>query len=233
MGVRSSQTASSADPQSQERQRGIAIAFFVSKHRLERKMKTRTVTCTLFLVALMLNLRVPGIYAQPGRTTDVRVRMTFSGNGAPSPINLNQPNTSTVEENVAGDGTLGPFTFRNVSATATTPYPSSTCSGLFFPRLAGAGVLRFQDGSLLKVNLTQGGDCIDLVHMVGHCTLTFQINGGTGRFQDASGVLTLTETAHPILADAFNNPVFFTETGQLTGTVSGMAEDEEGRDERQ
>ena len=150
--------------------RGVAIALFVSRHILEKKMQTRTVTRTLFLVALMLNLGVAGLYAQPGRHMNARVRMTFSGNGAPSPINLNQPNTSTGEENVAGDGTLGPFTFRNVSATATTPDSSSACSGLFFPRVAGAGVLRFQDGSLLKVNLTQGGDCIDFVQMVAHCT---------------------------------------------------------------
>lgn len=195
-------------------------------------MTTRTATRALFLAALMLNLGVASVYAQPGRPMDARAKMTFSGNAGPSPINLNQPNTSTVEENVAGDGTLGSFTFRNVSATANTPQPSSTCSGLFFPRVAGAGILRFQDGSLLKVNLTQGGDCLDLVQMVGHCTLTFQISGGTGRFRDASGLLTLTETAHPVLADAFNNPVFFTETGQLTGTVFGMAEEEEGRDER-
>jgi len=186
----------------------------------------------LATMALMLNPGVAGVYAQAG-PIKVPVNMTFSGNGAPSPINLNQPNTSTGEENVAGDGTLGRFTFRNVSATANAPHPSSTCSGLYFPRVAGAGLLRFQDGSLLKVNLTQGGDCIDLVHMVGHCTLTFQINGGTGRFQDASGVLTLTETALPVLADAFNNPVFFTETGQLTGTVSGVAMGPQPRDERQ
>ena len=194
-------------------------------------MKTNTLTRTSVLAALMLNLGVAGVYAQPGRPMNVRVKMTFSGNGAASPINLNQPNTSTGEENVAGDGTLGPFTLRNVSAIATIPQPSSTCSGLFFPRMAGAGVLRFQDGSLLKVNLTQGGDCIDLVQMVGHCTVTFQISGGTGRFQNASGVLTLTETAHPILADAFNNPVFFTETGQLTGTVFGV-DIERDRDDR-
>lgn len=196
-------------------------------------MKTRTVTRPLFLVALMLNLGVAGVYAQPGRPINVRVKMTFSGNAGASPINLNQPNTSNGEENVVGDGTLGPFTFRIITATASSPHPSSTCAGLFFPRVAGGGLLRFRDGSLLKVNLTQGGDCIDLVRMVGDCTLTFQINGGTGRFQDASGVLTLTETAHPVLADAFNNPVFFTESGQLRGTVFGMAEEEEGRDERQ
>ena len=195
-------------------------------------MQTRTVTRTFVLVALMLNLGVAGVYAQSGHPINVRVKMTFSGNGAPSPINLNQPDTSTSEENVAGDGTLGPFTFRNVSALAKTPQPSSTCAGLFFSRVAGAGVFRFQDGSLLTVNLTQGSDCIDLVQMVAHCTLTFQISGGTGRFEGASGVLTWTEAARPVLADAFNTPVFFIETGQLTGTVSGMAEEEE-RDDRQ
>ena len=195
-------------------------------------MKTRIVAGTLVLMGLILNLGVTAVNAQPGRPVNVHVNMTFSGNGAPSPINLNQPNANTAEENVAGDGTLGPFSFRNVSAIANIPSPSSECSGLFFPRVAGAGLLRFQDGSLLRVNLTQGGDCIDLVQMLGRCSLTFQINGGTGRFQDASGVLTLTETARPILADASNNPVFFTETGQLTGTVFGVNIEREDRDDR-
>ena len=195
-------------------------------------MKTGIVTRALISMGLILNLGVAAVYAQPGRPINVHVKMTFSGNGAPSPINLNHPNTSTAEENVAGDGTLGPFTLRNVSAIATIPQSSSTCSGLFFPRMAGAGVLRFQDGSLLKVNLTQGGDCIDLVQMVGRCSLTFQISGGTGRFKAASGVLTLTETAHPILADASNNPVFFSETGELTGAVFGVNIEREDRGDR-
>ena len=77
----------------------------------------------------------------------------------------------------------------------------------------------------------EGGDCIDLVHLVGHCTLTFQISGGTGRFQGAAGVLTYTETAQPVLADALNNPVFFAETGEFTGTISGVGTDIERPDE--
>ena len=170
-------------------------------------------------LALMINLAIASVYAQ-----QTPLKMTFSGTGAASPIDLKQPNTNTAEENVAGNGTLGPFTFRDVRAIATSPQPSSTCSGLYFPSVAGAGagLLRFQDGSLLKVNLTQGGDCIDLVHLVGHCTMTFQIAGGTGRFKDASGVLTLTETALPVLADATGTPVFFSETGGFTGTISGV-----------
>ena len=186
-------------------------------------------------MTLMLTLGVAAVYAQ-----ERPAKMKFSGNGAASPINLNQPNTNTAEENVAGNGTLGRFTFRNVTAIATSPSPQppSTCSGpnqVYFPRVAGAGIFRFQDGSLLEVNLTQGGggDCIDLVPPVeGHCTLTLQIMGGTGRFKQASGVLTYTETAVPVLADASDNPIFFTETGAITGTVSGVSE-EQGQDEGQ
>jgi hypothetical protein len=88
--------------------------------------------------------------------------------------------------------------------------------------VAGAGLLRFQDGSLLAVTLTGGGDCIDLVHMLGHCTLTLKVSGGTGRFKNATGALTYTETAMPVLADALGNPVLFAESGELTGAISGV-----------
>jgi hypothetical protein len=181
----------------------------------------------LTTLALMGNLAIASAYAQRP------VNLVFSGTGAASPIDLKQPNTSTSEENVSGSGTLGQFTFRDVRAIAISPQPSATCVGLFFPSVAGAGLLRFQDGSVLTVNLTQGGDCIDLVHLVGHCTLTLKITGGTGRFKNASGVLTYTETALPLLADASNNPVFFSETGEFTGTISGVATEDESQDARQ
>jgi hypothetical protein len=182
-------------------------------------------------VALMLNLGVAGVYAQ-----QKPVMMTYSGTAAPSTIDLQQPNTHTSEENFAGNGTLGPFTFRNISAETAFPQPSSICTGptqLYFLRVAGAGVFRFQDGSLLKVNLTQGADCVDLAAQEGHCTMTFEITGGTGRFKNAFGILTLTETVLPVLADASKNPVFFAATGEFTGTVSGVAAEEEPQDERQ
>ncbi len=181
-------------------------------------------------VALMLNLGVAGVYAQQSP-----VAMSFSGTSAPSTVNLQQPNTATGEDNFAGNGALGQFTFRDISAETTSPQPSSTCSGptqLYFLRVAGAGVFRFQDGSLLKVNLTQGEHCIDLAVGEARCTMTFQITGGTGRFKDASGTLTLTETVQPVLADATNNPVFFAATGEITGMVSGVAAEEGGQNGR-
>jgi hypothetical protein len=184
-------------------------------------------------LALMLNLGVATVYAQR-----YPVKMAYSGTSGPSAFNLQQPGTETVEENFAGNGALGPFTFRIISAETTSPQqpPPSTCSGaanIYFSRVAGAGVFRFQDGSLLKVNLTQGADCIDLAALQGHCTLTLQITGGTGRFKDASGTLTLTETNVPVLADALNKPVFFASTGEFTGTVSGVAREADRQEERQ
>jgi hypothetical protein len=169
-------------------------------------------------VALMLTLGVAGVYAQ-----QIPVNMTFSGDGTPSVIDLKHPNTSTSEENLAGSGTQGPFTFRLVRASMAAPQPSTTCSGptkVYFPNVAGAGLFRFFDGSLLMVNLTDGGDCIDFAANQAQCTLTFQVTGGTGRFQGATGVLTFTEASTPILSDAASNPVFFTEAGEFKGTIS-------------
>ncbi|MEO8131690.1 MAG: hypothetical protein ABI822_31640 [Bryobacteraceae bacterium] len=174
-----------------------------------------------FTTALMLNLGVAGIYAQQHP-----VRMTFSGNGAPSAIDLKHPGANTVEENVAGIGTLGSFTFRDLRAAATAPQPSGTCAGLFFPTVAGGGIFQFQDGSLLKVVVKGGGDCIDLVRGMATCTLTLQITGGTGRFQRVTGgVLTYTETAVPVFFDGSGAaPGMTTETGDITGTISGMGD---------
>jgi hypothetical protein len=182
-------------------------------------------------MALMLNLGVASVYAQQHP-----VKMVYSGTSGPSAVNLQQPGTQTAEENFAGNGTLGSFTFRNVRAIAASPQSSSTCSGpnqLYFPSDVGAGVFRFEDGSLLKVKLTQGADCIDLAAQEAHCALTFQITGGTGRFKDASGVLSLTETVVPVLADATNNPVFFAATGEFTGRFSGVAREADRQEERQ
>ena len=176
----------------------------------------------LATVALMFNLGVAGVYAQ-----QIHVNMTFSGSGAPSAMDLKNPNSNNVEENVAGNGTLGSFTFRDIRAAAMFPQPSTACSATFFPAVAGGAILRFQDGTLLKLSLKDGGDCIDFVNLKATCTLIFEIKGGTGRFLNASGLLTYTELAEPVLFDAPGQAVFGTEVGQITGTISGVGNEED------
>jgi hypothetical protein len=182
-------------------------------------------------MALIINLSVAGLYGQQ----HIPVKMDFSGTAGASAIDLQQDKTSNNEDNFAGNGTFGQFTFRDVRAIASLPQPSSTCSGpnkFFFNSLAGAGVFRFQDGSLLMVILTQGSDCIDLNAGHANCTLTFQVAGGSGRFEGATGVLTLTEVVVPVPADPVHTPVFFASTGVITGTISGVGKGQDGQNER-
>jgi hypothetical protein len=198
-------------------------------------MKRTTVLASLAATLISMGSACARAQAQ-------HVKMAYSGTSTgASAVNLQQPGTVTVEENFEGNGALGAFTLRLISAETTSPQqPPSTCSGpanIYFLRGAGAGVFRFQDGSLLKVNLTHGSDCIDLSKPPGqgHCVLTVQIekNSGTGRFKDATGTLTLTETTVPVLADALGNPVFFAAAGKVTGMVSGVAIEADRQEERQ
>lgn len=178
----------------------------------------------LATLALILNLGVVAAYSQ-----DESVKMTFSGTSAPSTINLQQANTSNDGDTFTGEGTLGSFSVTNVRAISNSPGTSSTCSAsnqLFLPELAGAGVFRFSDGSLLELNLTKGGDCINLTTGRAHCVVTFQITGGTGRFKHASGLLTMNETVETVASDTLGDPVFFAATGKYTGTISGVAKDD-------
>ncbi len=187
-------------------------------------------------IALMLNLGAAGVYAH-----EKPVTMTFSGTEVSSGIDLQIPDPhtgikETGEFNFGGKGTLGSFTFRNVEADGSFLQQSSACAAnqVYVETIAGASVFRFRDGSLLKLNLTKGYDCIDFVALEAHCTRIFKITGGTGRFKDASGTLTLTETAMPVLADAAGNPAFLVATGEFTGTVCGLAkEEEEDQNEQQ
>ncbi|MBV8834837.1 MAG: hypothetical protein JO108_37055 [Acidobacteriaceae bacterium] len=202
---------------------------------------TRIIATTLFIASAM----PVGILAQEEPAQDSNsehthhVKMAFSGTSENSANNLQYTNTSNDEDNFAGNGPLGSFTVRLLRAIDNSPSSSPTCSGsnyLYLVEPGGGGVFRFHDGSLLYVNLTKGSDCINLEANDAHCTLIFQVTGGTGRFKHASGVLTMTELVLPVVngpADNPNNPVLFAATGEFTGTVSGVAAEEEAHDEQQ
>ena len=182
-------------------------------------MKT-TMNLSIFLpMAAVLTLGVAAVYAQES------LKMTFSGTAGASASNLQQPNTRNGEDNYAGTGTLGSFTFRLLEADPNSPTASNTCSGpnvIYAVESAGGGVFRFQDGSLLFVQLTHGSDCINLATGEAHCIRILQITGGTGRFKNVSpgALLTLTEAIATVLTDALGNPVLFAANGTITGTVS-------------
>lgn len=148
------------------------------------------------------------------------VKMRFSGSSVPIAIDV-QPDTVTDEELLAGDGTLGPFTFRKLRSDGNTPQSFGTCGKGVGPSLqvTGGGVFRFDDGSLLTVTIKEGALCVDLDHLVGHLSESYEITGGTGRLKGASGDFQLTGTLHVVLVSAANAPVLLTNTGELNGTV--------------
>ena len=181
----------------------------------------------LFVAALILTaaLAVPAAAQKP-------VKMRFSGSNVATTINL-RPNTVTDETHLAGKGTLGAFTFRELHADGPSPQPPSNCSGPSFAVVAGAGVFRFQDGSLLIVTVVDGEGCVNPAAGKAAITVNYQISGGTGRFTGASGDLTMTATIAPVLRDASGAPAFGTIMREFESTVFGVATGEEDQDEQQ
>ena len=173
----------------------------------------------LAIVAVMFTLGVPSVYAQGERP----VKMTFSGTNVATTINL-RPGTITDEHQSAGRGSLGAFTFRELHADQGGAPPSPTCSGPHFLVVAGAGVFRFQDGSLLIVGITDGDGCVNLAAGRALLTVNYQITGGTGRFEGASGALTMTATMMPVLRNAAGMPALLMFTGEFEGTIAGVPE---------
>ena len=180
----------------------------------------------LATVAVMLTLGVPGVYAQ-----ERPVKMTFSGTNVATTINL-RPGTITDEHQSAGRGSLGAFTFRELHADQGGAPASPTCGPQFLV-VAGAGVFHFEDGSLLSVEITEGDGCVDLTVPVALLTVKYQITGGTGRFEGASGELTMTATQMAVLRNAAGMPALLMFTGEFEGTIAGVAKERENRDGRQ
>jgi hypothetical protein len=172
-------------------------------------------------LALVLAFGAASIHAQQRP-----VQMTFTGSAAylAAQISLG-PNTGQVSDlSEAGDGSLGPFTLREMSATFAMP-SSTGCAGpnsAAFTFAAGAGVYRFSDGSLLTYKITGGTSCIDFTAAAANTTVTHEITGGTGRFKKATGTLTLTTLgSYPILFDVSGRqPVLVVfPNGTVTGTI--------------
>ena len=195
----------------------------------------------LTTVALMLNLGIASLYAQQPAEEHSgagRLRMRFSGSTMSTTLAI-VPNTLNHESQVAGNSPLGPFTYRGLWADEPVPQYFGSCGSGFGPNfrlVAGGGVFRFEDGSLLTIRLTEGTSCVDIAdpaHVVGRQFETYQITGGTGRFKHAAAscgvtagdcTLQLTATRGVVLFDSSGAAKFLTFTGEFQGTVPHFGE---------
>jgi len=166
------------------------------------------------LTILIVTLGVAGVNAQQHKP----VKMRFSGTNVATTINL-QTGTVTDETQLAGNGNLGAFTFRELHADGPSPPPPPSCLGPNFAVVAGAGVFRFQNGSLLIVTVVNGSGCVNLAARNAALTVNYEITGGTGRFAGASGDLKMTATLVAVLRNASNQPALLTNTGEFEGMI--------------
>src|SRR5262245_3652754 len=172
----------------------------------------------IVIAALLAQFASVGAYADDRSTN---VKMKSSGDSLATAINL-QDGTITDEEKLAGDGALGAFTYHGLRADGDL-VPSPTCNTpLFFPVATGSGVFRFDDGSLLVVNITGGGVCIDLAAMTAQLTESYVIASGTGRFEHASGNLTFVGNLAPVVFNTSCNTALLTIVGKFEGNVNGI-----------
>ena len=190
----------------------------------------------LTAAALILTFAIASLYAQQPAEEHSgarRVTMRFSGSTMSTALAI-APNTLNHESQVAGNSSLGPFTYRGLWADDPGSQAPGSCGNGFGPNfriVAGAGVFRFEDGSLLAVQLTEGTLCVDIAdpaHPVGRQFETYRITGGTGRFEHAAAscgatagdcTLQLTAVRGLVLRDSSGAPKFFTFTGELHGTL--------------
>jgi hypothetical protein len=191
----------------------------------------------LSTVALMLTLGIASLYGQrpaEEHSGASPVRMRFSGTTMSTTLAI-APNTLNHESHVAGNSSLGPFTYHGLWADDPGSRFSGSCGSGFGPNfriVAGGGVFRFEDGSLLAVQLTEGTLCVDIsdpTHPVGRQFESYQITGGTGRFKRAAAScgetagecsLQLTATRGVVLRDSSGAAKFFTFTGEFQGSLS-------------
>ena len=173
------------------------------------------------LAVLFTTVFVLGIGSDAQADESRFVKMTFSGTNVGTTINL-RPNTVTDETHLTGIGSLGAFMFRELHADGASPQPPLGCSGPNFAVVAGAGVFTFEDGGLLIVTVADGSACVDIAAGNAAITVNYQITGGTGRFREASGELTMSGTLMAVLRNANNAPALLTNTGRIKGTVFGV-----------
>lgn len=171
----------------------------------------------LATLALVFAFGAAGVQAQT-----IPFKMKFSGTNVATTINL-QPNTVTDELQAGGDGTFGPFTFRELHADLSpAPQPPPGCAGPNFAVVSGGGVFRFQDGSLLVVTIVNGSGCVNLTAGNAAISVQYQITGGAGRFDGASGTLNVTWTHKVVFRSAANAPALLVLTGEVEGTVTAQ-----------
>jgi len=125
-------------------------------------------------------------------------KMTLSGWNVATEIDTNKDGARADSGTTEGEGTFGKFTSSIQSETDPVPLGklgSCAADSLEFKYAAYTTVIRFQNGDLLFGRLdpkSPSTTCFNNVNFTGTYTINQVIQGGTGRFEGATGRSTST-----------------------------------------
>ena len=146
------------------------------------------------MAAMLMVLSATAVLAQ---VKTLEVQGSFDGHG----IGVVQPPNLQATASGAGNASkIGRFTY---ALQAAVNGLNNTSSGVF--------LLVFNNGDVIHGVLSGHGGLAGPNNIVENLT----INGGTGRFQGATGSLTLDH-----IVDQSTAPAFVSHSGTLTGTIS-------------
>jgi len=128
-----------------------------------------------------------------------KVQITYTGTAVPTEIESNPPDGLRAAEAISyGKGTNGDVVGRSLDEAAMPSAPTGVCPAgwLEVPYLASAGVVITQDGSAYFEKMAPQPAapaqplsylCVDPVTRKFTVQITYDIVGGTGRFEGATG----------------------------------------------
>ena len=158
-----------------------------------------------------------------GSYTGVPVNFSFDGTGHPG-----NPSGAAAQELLTGhDNIGGPFTGENIGEYALDPSTSCTApdgtAGIRLELVEAVGAVAYNQGQLYFYGVGPGSGCISTSTAVFVLSETHTVLGGTGKFANASGSITMTQTGKVLGAPA--SPGFgiftaasITEAGRLACT---------------
>jgi hypothetical protein len=154
------------------------------------------ISMRLAVAAMLTVLSTSAAFAQ---VRNLSVQGSFDGHG----IGIVQGGALQASAGGAGNASqIGRFTYL-LNATVN---PANTSTGVF--------LLAFNNGDVIHGSFT-GVGWPPLPSGEGHIVENLTINGGTGRFEGATGSLTLDR-----IVDLSTLPAFESHSGTLTGTIS-------------
>ena len=177
-------------------------------------MMKRNVCAVTVLTALALVLGVAQAQVQP-------VQYSYSGTSVPTAIDSNGDGILAGEVLASANGTGGKLTFRALEELGAPIGPTARCPAplVEFPHRTAVSTATTEDGSMYFERLVAGHLCVNTSTGAFSFEITYEIFGGTGRFEGATGSIATKGTGRIIFAVP-GKALYSVLAGTSTGSIA-------------